>query len=103
MIIRDEATINIEGQDYFTVDQFSKLTNKSQQTIRVLILKGNRIRKLVSKSIGGKPFILSSELFEFPFVTTGRPSPLGIPVERFILDEKDGHLKVIEENFNKCQ
>jgi hypothetical protein len=102
MVICGESTINIEGQDYFTVDQFSKLTNKSQQTIRVLILKGNRIRKLSSITIGGKPFIISTELFNFPFVTTGRPSPLGISVERFILG-KDGHLKVIEENFNQCQ
>jgi hypothetical protein len=101
MEIYSEKPININGKDYWTVRQFAKLTNREEHSIRYLIIKGNRIRQLKSLTVGGKPFIEADELFNFPFVTTGRPNPLGINIERYTLEM--GKLKVIEGKYNPCQ
>lgn len=94
MIIEGECTVNLDGRDYWTVSQFSKLTNRKEGTIRVLISKGNRIRKLETKKLGGKPFILAEELFNFPFVITGRPADMGDYIEQYEIQEDE--LVVVE-------
>jgi len=95
MVIEGEVSININGQAYWTVRQFSNLTDKEQGTIRVLINKGNRLRRLKTVKIARKPFILASELFDFPFVINGHPAVMGDFVNRFVLDE--GRLIIKEE------
>lgn len=96
MTIDDETTINLNGEEYWTVQQFARLTEKEPGTIRVLISKGNRVRKLKTVSVAGKPFILASELFEFPFVITGRPAGMGDYIERYFIND-DGDLVLREE------
>jgi hypothetical protein len=59
----------IFGKDYYTVSQFSRLVNKTQNDIRVLICKGNSIRKLKAFRIENKVFIPASELVDFPFTS----------------------------------
>lgn len=94
-------TTEINGEPYWTVAQFAILTNKKEQTIRYLILNGNRVRKLKAISIGGKPFVLASELFEYPFIVTGRPSKYGWGVVKYTLEK--GELTQTEEKFDPCQ
>lgn len=96
MVIEGVTPHTIEGEEYYTVKQFSQLTEKTEGTIRVLISKGNRIRKLKVHHIAGKPFILARELFEYPFVITGRPAGIGDAVERYYIDD-DGNLTMKEE------
>lgn len=98
MKVCGEESIKINGEDYWTVDQFSRLTGKKEGTIRVLISKGNRIRKLRTVHIAMKPFILAAEIFEFPFVITGRPSEEGDYVEKFVQEGED--LTIREEMIN---
>ena len=95
MIIRGELSVTINGEEYFTVQQFARITGKLEGNIRHLIWKGNRIRKIISQNIGNKPFILASEVFDFPFVLPGRISSLGTAAERFVL--RDGELYSMEE------
>jgi len=96
MIIRGEQSLTINGEEYFTVQQFSRITGKLEGNIRHLIWKGNRIRKIITHNIGNKPFILAIELFNFPFVLPGRVSSItGITAEKFVL--RDGELYSVEE------
>lgn len=102
MEIKGEKTILVEGREYFFVDQFARLTDKKDATIRLLITKGNRIRKLKSINFGGKPLILASELFDFPFVTKGHPSyTMGDFAEKFYVE--NGELIKSEEILPRCQ
>lgn len=101
MQIHDEKSITIEGEPYWTVKQFSKLTGKKEATIRLLITKGNQIRKLKANLYGAKPFIKASEIFDFPFKGTGRQSTLGPRISRYILKGK--RLAIVEEQIDKCQ
>lgn len=105
--VEDEIAIRIEGKDYWLVSQFAKLTNKKEQTIRLLISKGNRIRKLNHIHIGEKPFICAEELFEFPFVVPGRPAGMGDFIEKFYLENgeliKNEELLKSEDVLDKCQ
>ena len=64
--------IEINGENYYTVEQFAQLTNKASQTIRGLMHKGNRIRKLKFVHFGNKPFIPATEVTCFPFTVSGR-------------------------------
>ncbi len=74
MKIGNEETLNINGQEYWTVRQFSILTKLSEARIRSLIYIGNSIRKLKSFYIGSnKPLIPARELFDFTFIQAGRP------------------------------
>lgn len=63
--------VEIDGKLYYTVKQFSFLTNRSTATIYNLIGKGNAIRKLQCMRVGEKPFIPAEELTDFPFVAPG--------------------------------
>lgn len=68
--------ININDQLYYTVKDFAKLTNRTEQSVRLLISKGNRVRKLKVDYIAGKPLIPCEELTGFPFTTSGRGSEI---------------------------
>jgi hypothetical protein len=70
-MIDNIKSIKIEGKEYYTVKQFAALTNRAEQSVRNLINKGNRIRKLKSLKIGEKLFVLASELQKFPFTSCG--------------------------------
>lgn len=58
-------------KEYYTVRQFADITGRTVQSVRNLVTKGNRIRKLKMEKIAGRPMILSSELTEFPFTLPG--------------------------------
>lgn len=74
MKINEEETVLINGKHFWTVRQFSKLTGFAEPRIRSLIYFGNSQRKLKSYYFGSnKPMIYANELFDFPFVSTGRP------------------------------
>jgi hypothetical protein len=101
MRINNIKSIQINKKEYWTVKQFSLLTEKSISAIRVLMHKGNRIRKLKYMSIGGKPFIEAEELFNYPFVVKGRPAEVGSYIEKFYL-ENDELIKN-EEVYNEAE
>jgi len=69
-----DLTIEINGNTYFTIKDFATVTKRSQQNVRFLISKGNRIRKLKVSHFADKPYVPYTELFEFPFTTAGRNS-----------------------------
>ena len=69
--VPDLTPIKINGVDYYTVKQFAWITNRTDQSVRRLILKGNKIRRLEAKYFGGKPFIPVMEFKEFPFTFAG--------------------------------
>jgi len=98
--IEEVTTVNVEGEDCWTVKQFSVLTEKDPGTIRMLITKGNRLRKIKVIRVAGKPFILAKELFEFPFVVNGRPDSFANStcITRYFLRE-DGELSCREEQY----
>ena len=64
----------IGGRLYFSVRQFAERTNRTGQSVRHLITRGNRIRQLRMERIGGHPFIPAEELTEFPFTFPGNTS-----------------------------
>ena len=63
--------IKIGEEHYFTVSQMAALTNRSDQTIYNLILKGNSIRKMKCYKVAGRTLIPCPELTEFPFTFAG--------------------------------
>jgi len=93
--VYNEKTINIDGTDYWLVTQFSKLTNRSSVSIRALVNRGNRIRKLKAIRINDSVFIEAQELFEYPFVLPGKPAPdeEGICIEQFYLEDEKLYVK----------
>jgi len=62
----------INGRLYFSVKQFAEITHRTEQSVRLLMLKGNKIRKLERKFFAQKPFIPAEELTDFPFTVSGR-------------------------------
>lgn len=100
MIVGNLESTEINGQDFWTVKQFSELTGRTEYTIRLLSNKGNSIRKLSSKSINSRKYIFAQELLDFPFTITGRPTEEGYKSEKFYLDEKTGELSKRTENCN---
>ena len=106
MEINGLKTVNIDGVDYWTVEDFSALTQRSDRVIRILAIGGNRLRVLKSKRISSRVYIEASELFEFPFTQNGRPSDMGDFIEKFYVE--DGELLRAEiclkkESGNECQ
>jgi len=69
-----DLTIEINGNAYFTIKDFAIVTKRSQQSVRFLISKGNRIRKLKVVHFADKPYVPYAEMLEFPFTTAGRNS-----------------------------
>ncbi len=65
-------TIDINGSAYYDLQTFADLTNRSAQSIRLLVGKGNRFRKIGSIHVGRLIFISKNELVEFPFAQAGR-------------------------------
>lgn len=75
MEINGEKTVKIDGNNFWTIRQFSRLTGYAEPRIRALIYYGNSQRKLKAHYFASnKPMIYAEELFDFPFVTTGRPT-----------------------------
>ena len=68
----EKLAVEINNKKYFTVKDFAKVINRSEGTVRRLMSSGNRIRKLKFVHLAGKPFILASEVFNFPFTLSGR-------------------------------
>jgi hypothetical protein len=93
MVVNGLKAIRIDKSLYWTVRQFSNLTGYSEPNIRSLIYYGNCIRKLKSFYFGSnKPLIYAEELFEFPFVFSGRPlkeHKNKIKVKRFYLNDEE--------------
>ena len=85
--IRDKLVPTvIDGKSYYTVKQFSFLTDRTNQTIYKLIREGNAIRKLSCIHHLGIPFIPISEKEEFPFPEGG---PSGKNRVYYNKEEKD--------------
>jgi hypothetical protein len=74
MLKPKDITEEINGARYFTVNNFAYATKRSPQNVRSLISYGNRIRRLKTIRLAGKPLIPYSELLEFPFTVAGRHS-----------------------------
>lgn len=100
MEINGQETVNINGKDYWTIEQFAILTERTKESVRRLLSIGNSIRRLDADRIGRKPFIPYEELFEYPFVQDGRQSALGILVKKYYLE--DGELLDKEEVIARC-
>ena len=65
--------ISVNGINYYDVHVFAELTKRSEQSIRLLIGKGNRLKEhLQSIKIGNTLLIPKTELIEFPFCCAGR-------------------------------
>lgn len=64
--------IAINTIKYYDLQTFADLTNRSAQAIRLLIAKGNRLRKLKHLKLGRMLLIEIQELTEFPFSCAGR-------------------------------
>ena len=63
--------IKIGDDQFYTVQQFCSIVNKSNQYIYNLINKGNSIRKLKHIKLAQRVLIYASELIEFPFTCVG--------------------------------
>ena len=61
MEIQGEKTFLLEGKEYWTVKQFGGFTHRSDVTIRSLVTKGNRIRKLKAKCLEGRSVFIEAE------------------------------------------
>lgn len=92
---KDEEVVVIDGERFYTVFQFAKLTKKSEQAIFTLIGNGNRIRKLRVRRLLGRPLIYANELTEFPFTLPGNSKAVyhydenGNQTDTYYLEEKD--------------
>ena len=64
--------IVVDNKLVYTVRQFAAIIEKSDQTVLGLINQGNKKRKLKAIKVGGKPFVLATELTEFPFTCSGK-------------------------------
>lgn len=72
-----------EGTDYVHISEFAQATNRSLQSTRVLVEKGNCIRKLKAFRDGSRLMIPIKELYGFPFTCKGQ----GTSKEIFHYDE----------------
>lgn len=93
LIIENEKTFNIEGIEAVTVQQFARLTHRSENTIRRLISTGNQYRKLQVLYVMGKPLVPVRELQTFPFTVQGREQRDAFHLE---LDKEENVLKITE-------
>jgi hypothetical protein len=72
MILADHF-ITVDNIDYYDVHTFAELTKRSEQSVRLLIGKGNRlIEHLKSIKIGSTLLVPRTELMDFPFCCAGR-------------------------------
>lgn len=63
--------IEIGNKKFFTVNQFATLTNRSDQSVYLLIKKGNTIRRLKAIKVANRLLIPTDELNNFPFTPIG--------------------------------
>ena len=61
-----------EGIEYIHISEFAKATNRSLQSTRVLVEKGNSVRKLKAFRDGSRLMIPVAELYGFPFTCKGQ-------------------------------
>ena len=61
-----------EGIDYIHISEFAQATNRSLQAARVLIEKGNCIRKLKAFRDGSRLMVPIKEMYGFPFTCKGQ-------------------------------
>lgn len=61
-----------EGIDYMHISEFAKAAFRSLQSTRVLIEKGNSVRKLKAFRDGSRLMIPLKELYGFPFTCKGQ-------------------------------
>lgn len=66
-----KKSYTIDGEEVYDVDTFASITGKSRRTIYTYIHIGNSVRTLRAKYTAGKPYILASELTEYPFTKIG--------------------------------
>jgi len=64
--------VKIDGIDCYSVHTFALLTERSEQTIRLLINKGNRLASLKARKVEDNWYIPCTELTDFPFCYPGR-------------------------------
>jgi hypothetical protein len=93
--VNQEIPVILNGEQFWTIKQFSRLTGRSAESIRSLIIRGNRIRRLKCCHFEDRPYVIAKELFDFPFTDKGRPSEVGFFIYRYKLE--DGELVVQEE------
>jgi hypothetical protein len=67
-----ENIIAINSDKYYDLQTFADITNRSAQSIRLLIGKGNRFRKIDYLKLGRALYIEEHELVDFPFACAGR-------------------------------
>lgn len=93
----------IDGVKVYTVRQFATIVERTDQTILNLISKGNKIRKLKAIKLGNKPYVLASELTEFPFTLSGKGDEIYYYNDKGAIDTKRSKLSSknpfqVEEN-----
>ena len=64
--------IEVNGAKYYDIQTFADLTKRSAQSIRLLVGKGNRFRKIDHLKLGQMLLINDYELSNFPFACAGR-------------------------------
>lgn len=62
----------IDGKEYYSVNVFAEIIQRTAHAVYELVRKGNAYRKLKSLKIEERVYIPASELAEFPFITGGR-------------------------------
>ena len=73
MIKNKLKPINIEGSDYYTMQQFALLTEKSIQTIRHLVCyTTNLTKKIKHTTFANQIFIPASELYTYKWKFPGK-------------------------------
>lgn len=65
-------TIAINSDKYYDIQTFADITNRSAQSVRLLVGKGNRFRKIDHLKLGRALYIAEHELVDFPFACAGR-------------------------------
>jgi len=63
--------ISVDGVEYYKVSTFAKLTKRSEQSVRLLVNSGNRLRKLKHIKIARSLLIPATELTDYPFCLVG--------------------------------
>ncbi len=61
----------ISGKEYYTIQQFAIMSNRSEANVRHLLYVGNSKRKLQSIKVVNRPMIPIEELQLFPFTKAG--------------------------------
>jgi hypothetical protein len=82
-----------DNEEWYSVQEVSKLTDKKPRTILHLILYGNQLNKLPARQIGVQYWIAKSDIHTFQFVSSGRYGPM----HAYRFDEKWNKVPVSAE------